>query len=182
MTRPSNSSRRGSSTAGSLNAAEARAIGDVQQRLIARPPALATILDDIWLRELHVRMFGSIWEWAGQYRTTDRNIGVDPRFIAVSVRELVADAQIWFDSEPPVTPAVRLHHRLVQIHPFADGNGRHARLATDACLRSCGEDAFSWGANLTDVPMAERRQQYYAALRQADHDGDLTKLEHYVQS
>lgn len=96
--------------------------------------------------------------------------------------QLVDDAKVWFDSEAPITSSVRFHHRLVQIHPFADGNGRHARLATDACLRACGEDPFTWGANLTDVPMIERRQQYYAALRQADHDGDLGKLEDYVRS
>lgn len=166
----------------SLNAAEARAIAEVQQGLVKRPPALPEIIDDLWLRQLHRRMFGAIWEWAGGYRTTDRNIGVDPRSIAVAVRDLVDDARVWFDNEPPVTPAVRFHHRLVQIHPFPDGNGRHARLATDACLRACGEAPFTWGANLVDVPMQERRQRYYAALRWADRDGDLSKLEQYLQA
>lgn len=167
---------------GALHAAEARAIAKVQQELMKRPPALPEILDDLWLRQLHRRMFGAIWEWAGSYRATERNIGVDPRHIAVVVRGLVDDARVWFDNERPVRPAVRFHHRLVQIHPFPDGNGRHGRLATDACLRACGAAPFTWGANLVDVPMQERRQRYYAALRRADRDGDLSELEQYVQA
>lgn len=165
-----------------LNAAETRTIGEVQQELMKRPPTLPQILDDLWLRQLHRRMFEAIWEWAGSYRATERNIGVDPRHIAVAVRDLIDDARVWFDNEPPVTPAVRLHHRLVQIHPFPDGNGRHARLATDACLRARGEAPFTWGANLVDEPMHERRQRYYAALRRADRDGDLSELTKYVQA
>jgi fido (protein-threonine AMPylation protein) len=112
-------------------------------------------------------MFGAIWAWAGSYRATERNIGVDPRHIAVTVRDLVEDVCVWFENERPFSPAVRFHHRLVQIHSFPDGNGRHARLATDACLRACGEAPFTRDANLVDVPMRERRQRYHAALRAA---------------
>lgn len=167
---------------GALNAAEARAIAEVQQAFMKRPPALDEILDDLWLQQLHRRMFGTIWKWAGSYRATERNIGVDPRHIAVAVRDLVDDVRVWVENERPVSCAVRFHHRLVQIHPFPDGNGRHARIATDACLRACGEAPFTWGANLDGMPMQKRRQRYYAALRQADRDGDFSALEQYVRS
>lgn len=106
---------------GSLNAVEVRAIATVRRDLVRRPPPLTTILDDLWLRWLH-------------------------------------------------------------IHPFPDGNGRHARLAADACVRASGAPAFTWGATLHDVPMDERRQRYYRALSEADRSGDVTALQAYVRT
>jgi Fic-DOC domain mobile mystery protein B len=167
---------------GSLNAAEARAVAAVHRSLVERPPRLTEILDDLWLRRLHQRMFVDIWQWAGRYRITDRNIGIEPDRIGVAVRNLVDDAALWFQNEEPDVAAARFHHRLVHIHPFPDGNGRHARLAADACLRASDAPAFTWGATLQDVPMSERRQRYYHALRQADRDGDISALRAYART
>jgi Fic-DOC domain mobile mystery protein B len=86
-----------------------------------------TLLDDGYLRRLHAQTFGEVWEWAGRYRSRETNIGIDPRQIGVSVRALVKDAETWVDHETyePDELAVRFHHRVVSIHPFPNGNGRH---------------------------------------------------------
>lgn len=127
------------------------------------------ILDDAFLRELHRRMFGRTWNWAGTYRTTEKNIGVAPARIAEEVRQLLENtrAQIAAKVEPIDEVAARFHHRLVWIHPFPNGNGRHGRLLTDLLLAANGAEPFSWGQG--DLEHAgEARERYLAALRAAD--------------
>ncbi|MEJ8571130.1 mobile mystery protein B [Microbaculum marinum] len=137
------------------------------------------ILSDNFVRNLHDRLFGEVWRWAGAYRLTEKNIGVDPVTISVEVRNLLDDARYWAEhgTFDPVEQAVRLHHRLVFVHPFPNGNGRHARIFADAFLAHVhGEDAIDWagGYDLRSVS-DERRQQYLAALRAADR-GDIGPL------
>lgn len=168
-------------TRGDLNRAEAEAIAAVQRTYARRVPALEVLLDDLWLRQLHKRMFAGVWGWAGNYRSTERNIGVDPRHVAVSVRDLVADATVWFRTdESPVSATARFHQRLVWIHPFPNGNGRHARLAADLCLRSLGRPALTWGRDLR-LPATEVRRRYVDVLRAADA-GDIKPLIAFVTS
>ena len=156
-------------TRGDLNAAEAT---NIAKALTARRWQSATtgeLLDDLALRQLHRALFGDVWKWAGDYRRLEKNIGCDPVLIAVKVRDLCQYAKFWFtDAQLPVDVAgCRFHHALVSIHPFANGNGRHARAATDLLLRSLGEAPFSWGqANL--VEPSATRHEYIAALRAAD--------------
>lgn len=130
------------------------------------------MLDSVSVRQLHVRMFGDVWEWAGSFRKTERNIGIEAYRIGVELEALLADVRYWIDHEtfPPDEIAVRLHHRLVAIHPFPNGNGRHARLMADLLLERMGRPAFTWGGgSLTDV--GELRARYVSALRSADnHD------------
>ena len=127
------------------------------------------ILNDGALKELHKRMFDRTWRWSGSYRQTEKNIGIDPVNIAVEVRELTLNfkAQVEAKALGLDEIAARFHHKLVWIHPFANGNGRHARLAADLLLEQNGAKRFSWGAsNLgADGPM---RANYIEALRQAD--------------
>ena len=94
------------------------------------------VLNDHFTYELHRRMFGQVWEWAGRIRLTNKNIGIDKFGIRVAVRDLMADASIWMEHHvhPGEEIAVRLHHRLVAIHPFPNGNGRHARMMADLYL------------------------------------------------
>lgn len=166
-------------TRGDLNRAEAEAIAATQRHFARRVPPLEVILDDLWLRQLHQRMFGAVWGWAGSYRSTVRNIGVDPNRIAVDVRNLTADAVWWFHCDTPAAEtAARFHHRLVWIHPFANGNGRHARMASDLCLRSLGHPQLTWGRTL-QLPAYEVRRRYFSALRAADA-GDLGPLADFV--
>lgn len=160
---------------------------DAEQRnnseaLLRRPPTVARLLDDSYLRDLHRAMFGEVWRWAGRYRTRDTNIGIAFPQIATAVRELVADVAYWIehDTFAPDEIAIRFHHRLVQIHPFANGNGRHGRFATDYLMRALGHEQFSWGAGL-DVATTDLRARYVSALRRAD-DGDLASLLAFARS
>jgi Fic-DOC domain mobile mystery protein B len=127
------------------------------------------ILDDAFLRELHRRMFDRTWKWAGTYRTSEKNIGVAPERIAVEVRKLLEDAKAQLAGRvaPLDEIAAKLHHRLVSIHPFPNGNGRHARLATDLFLAANGAQPFTWGRGDL-VHAGEARERYLAALRAAD--------------
>lgn len=121
---------------------------------------------------LHRRMFDLTWRWAGRPRLTQKSIGVEAFRIASETRNLCEDVKVWieFATYFPDEIAVRFHHRLVSIHPFPNGNGRHARLATDLlCLRQ-GWPLFTWGSN--DLGAAsDVRRRYIAALQAADrHD------------
>lgn len=130
------------------------------------------ILTDAFIKQLHGRMFGDVWAWAGDFRQTDRNIGIDPVRIPVELHMAMDDARYWVENEtyPPDETAIRLHHRLVAIHPFPNGNGRTTRLVADLLAVRLGQAPFTWGrVSLTNV--SETRTQYIAALRAADnHD------------
>lgn len=154
---------------------------DAEQRNITaalrrRAPSVDVLLNDTYLRDLHRAMFEDVWTWAGQYRRRETNIGIDPTQIAVAVRNLVDDARAWVEMETyaPDELAARFHHRLVQIHPFPNGNGRHGRIAADHLLLSMGNPAFMWGRNL-DVATDELRRRYRRALQRAD-DGQIDEL------
>jgi Fic-DOC domain mobile mystery protein B len=157
------------STRAELNQAEQTCIRRALTRLGS--PTAETILDDLWLRGLHRRMFSDVWDWAGRYRQTQTNLGVEPTIVAMLVRDLVRDALAWPDEG--VVIAVRFHHRLLVIHPFVNGNGRHARIAAGALSRALHGPALGWGIGLRDPELARRR--YLAALRHADA-GDLGPL------
>ncbi len=129
-------------------------------------------LDAGFLKGLHKRMFGQVWRWAGVYRTTARNVGIEAYRIPVEVQALINDARFWVENETywPDELAVRFHHRLVSIHPFPNGSGRHSRLAADLFGAQLDIPRFEWGGgDLTQA--AELRGRYVAALRAADgHD------------
>lgn len=130
------------------------------------------LLDEVFLCSLHKRMFGKVWKWAGKYRKTDRNIGVDVWQIEADLRKTLDDVRFWIDNETysPDEIAVRFHHRLVLIHPFPNGNGRWSRLVADLLIFSLGGERFTWGRdNLQEVSAV--RRAYIDALRAEDaHD------------
>jgi Fic-DOC domain mobile mystery protein B len=123
-------------------------------------------------RGLHRRMFAKVWRWAGRYRESDKNIGIAHWQIPARLPEVLADAHYWVEHTtfPPDEVAVRLHHALVFIHPFANGNGRWSRLMADLLAVRLGQARFSWGrADLRDS--GTMRRDYIEALRLADaHD------------
>ena len=140
------------------------------------------VLTDEFVVTLHRRLFGDIWDWAGAFRRTGKNIGVDPIQIAVQLRSLVDDARYWVGHKtyPASEAAVRLHHRLVQIHPFANGNGRHARIFADhVLLRVYGAKPIDWAGGHDLQTMNPRRSAYIEALRCADR-GDFGPLFRFV--
>lgn len=127
-------------------------------------------------------MYGDVWRWAGEFRSTARNIGVEAWKIAPDLRVLLDDAKYWtlHNSYPPDEIAIRFHHRLVAIHPFPNGNGRCSRLAADLLAQKLGRPRFTWGsANL--VAIAETRRAYVAALQAADR-GDIGPLLAFARS
>jgi Fic-DOC domain mobile mystery protein B len=132
-------------------------------------------------QDLHKHMFGRTWKWAGQFRATEKNIGVDPLLIGVKLTDLFRDveAQLAHRPDPFDELAAHFHHRLVSIHPFANGNGRFSRTMTDLLLKSQGKEAFSWGGG--DLNAGEIRHQYISALRAADAH-DLGPLFAFVRS
>jgi len=133
---------------------------------------LERILTEDFMRTLHRRMFGEVWGWAGTFRMTERNIGVRAYLIGIELASLLSDVAYWIEHQtfPADEIAIRFHHRLVAVHPFPNGNGRHARLAADLLIERLGGERFSWGGGtLADV--GELRTRYVTTLRAADvHD------------
>jgi len=170
-------------TRGDLNESEQGNILAARRKRRWRTPAWRELLDDLAARDLHRDMFGQVWSWAGTYRNSEVNIGVAPPEISVGVRDLMEDAKLWVagDRPMPVDEAgFRFHHRLVAIHPFPNGNGRHAREMTDLLMRSLDAPRFTWGSVTLDTA-SKTRAEYIAALREADR-GDFTRLAAFVRS
>jgi Fic-DOC domain mobile mystery protein B len=130
------------------------------------------LLNEKFITDLHRQMLGEVWRWAGDFRRSERNLGIPFYEIQAALRHLLDDTKTWIEykSYPPDEIAVRFHHRLVAIHPFPNGNGRHARLMADLLVMQLGGERFSWGrANLRDA--GTMRAQYITALKAADnHD------------
>jgi Fic-DOC domain mobile mystery protein B len=162
-----------------LNEAEQANIAAALKWLSSRK---RNVLDEKFLRTLHKRMFGQVWKWAGDYRRTARNIGVDAWRIPMDVAQAIDDAKFWITNQtyPPDEVAVRFSHRLVAIHPFPNGNGRFSRLVGDLLAKQLGRPPFSWGsASLVDATTT--RKAYVAALRAADQH-DLAALVLFARS
>ena len=141
------------------------------------------ILSEKFVRELHRRMYAGVWKWAGEFRRTDKNIGTDKHHISTALKQLLDDCLYWIQhhSFPDEEIATRLKHRIVQIHCFANGNGRHSRLIADVIMeKSFRLPSFTWGAaNLAkhDDP----RTTYIKALKKADA-GDYSELLSFAKS
>jgi Fic-DOC domain mobile mystery protein B len=152
-----------------LNEAEQENIARGQDWALGRRRDLLT---EKFIKDLHRHMLGDVWRWAGNFRRTERNLGMPFFEIPVAARQLLEDAKAWvqYKTYPPDEIAVRFHHRLVQIHPFPNGNGRHSRLMADLLVMSLGGERFTWGsAKLQQA--GELRRRYIEALQAADnHD------------
>jgi Fic-DOC domain mobile mystery protein B len=153
-------------TRGELNEAEQANILEGREWAFARK---RDVLDEDFLRKLHARMYGNVWKWAGTYRNSGKNIGIEAHQITIELRNLLDNVRYWINNKtyPTDEIAARFHHGLTRIHCYPNGNGRHARMATDLLLTNLGAEAFSWGnANL--VGPGETRARYIAALGAAD--------------
>lgn len=162
-----------------LNEAEQANILEAEEWAFARK---RDPLEEKFLDNLHKRMFGNVWKWAGTHRTTGKNIGVDAYRIPTDLRQLLDDCHYWIENGTyePDEIAARFHHRLVSIHCYPNGNGRHARIAADLLLKTMGKERFSWGGkNLVDLN--ETRKRYIASLQAAD-GYDIGPLLGFVRS
>ncbi len=140
------------------------------------------VLTETFVCELHKRLFGKVWKWAGNFRRTEKNIGIVPSQLAVQLRQLLDDTNYWIEHGTWSSKelAARFHHRLVYIHLFPNGNGRHARIMADAILtKLLNEPPIDWAGGFRLEQMNQRRDQYIAALRAADRH-DLSKLLKFV--
>jgi Fic-DOC domain mobile mystery protein B len=162
-----------------LNEAEQINIAHAEKWLTSRR---GDALNEAFLRELHRRMFGQVWRWAGKYRETPRNIGVDANRVRMDIAQAIDDARFWVENATyaPDEIAVRYSHRVVAIHPFPNGNGRISRMVGDLLAIYLGQPRFSWGSqSLIDANVT--RAKYVAALRAADAH-DLVPLISFARS
>jgi Fic-DOC domain mobile mystery protein B len=138
-------------------------------------------LEDEFIQTVHSRMFDKTWKWAGAPRGTDKNIGVPWFEVPTRLRQMLRDtrAQIEHRAYPPKEIAARYHHRMVTVHVFPNGNGRHARLMADLLLTQLTGERFEWGRGSL-VAASELRSRYIAALRAADN-GDCRPLLEFLQ-
>ena len=157
-------------TRGELDEFEQQNIEDAIQWSLARKFKTEQILSESFIKQLHIRMYSSVWKWAGQYRKTNKNIGVDKLEISTTLRSLIDDAKYWLENSvyEPDEFAIRFKHRLVSIHCFPNGNGRHSRMIADIIIEKIyKQPVFSWGdssiSEETDI-----RDKYLKALRKAD--------------
>jgi Fic-DOC domain mobile mystery protein B len=128
-------------------------------------------------------MYGEVWAWAGQFRKTNKNLGTDKWQIPTELRNLINDAKFWIENNtyPPEEIAIRFKHRIVSIHCFANGNGRHSRLIADIIIEKVfKQPVFTWGAaNL--VKQGDTRAAYLNAIKTADV-GNIEPLIKFARS
>ena len=143
-------------------------------------------LEEPYVRELHHRMFDKVWKWAGTYRKHELNIGCDPREILQRIPQLLGNVQYWLEHKTfPVDEClIRFHHQLVsKIHPYPNGNGRHARMITDVIAVKLGQSEFTWGAGKDPVAEGDARTAYLAGLRALDaNENDVKPLLAFARS
>ncbi len=159
------------STQKELNEVEQANILEARKWLAGKKPK--DLLTDTFVRKLHKRMFKDVWKWAGEYRLTEKNIGVDPLQVPIQIAQLCKNTSYWIENKSFGWDelAARFHHRLVSIHAFPNGNGRHAREIADLLLLTNGQKAFSWGdadRGLGIGQTGDHRTAYLKALRDAD--------------
>lgn len=130
-----------------------------------------------FIQQLHLHMFNNTWKWAGEFRKSEKNIGIDWFQIPIKIKDLCNDVnyQINHKTYSKEEIAIRFHHRLVWIHTFSNGNGRHARLMADLLIMKHGKPRFSWGMHQNLYKANDTRKLYINALRLAD-SGDYSKL------
>jgi Fic-DOC domain mobile mystery protein B len=157
------------STLSDLDAFEQQNIEDAMEWVHSRSFEPGEVLDITFILDVHKRMFKNVWKWAGQIRQSNKNIGVHYYEIRQHLRELIDDCTYWIEHKtyPPEEIALRFKHRLVSIHLFPNGNGRHSRLMGDIILKSLDKaQSFSWGSK--SLRQGESRGTYLAALKKAD--------------
>lgn len=157
-------------TRAELDEFEQQNIEEALHWVLARSLKSNTILSEQFVRDLHKRMFGNVWAWAGVFRKTNKNIGIDKWQIPSALKALLDDTLYWVDHDTfrPDEIALRFKHRIVKIHCFPNGNGRHSRLMADVIIDKIYKlPVFSWGSgNL--VKQSDARTNYLRAIREAD--------------
>lgn len=170
-------------TRGELDEFEQQNIEQAIQWTISRSLNVDTVFTESFIRVLHKKMFSNVWKWAGGFRKTNKNIGIDKYQIPTELKYLIDDARYWYNKNifSPDELAIRFKHRLVSIHCFPNGNGRHSRLMADIIIEKIYKlPVFSWGANNSDHE-SDMRSAYLRAVKNADK-GDFDSLIQFARS
>ena len=170
------------STTGELDEFEQKNIEQAVQWTIGRRIKADKLVSEQFIRSLHMRMYGEVWKWAGQFRKTEKNIGVESWRIPTDLRQLLGDTIYWIENDtfPEDEIAIRFKHGIVSIHCFPNGNGRHSRLMADLIVEKIfNRKIFTWGqSNSILSKESNSRSIYLKALKKADkgHFSDLLKF------
>ena len=161
-----------------LDEFEQQNIEEAMQWVLTRSLKTKVILTEQFIKKLHKRMYGNVWAWAGDFRKTNKNLGIDKWQISTALNALINDTLYWVEHNtfPPDEIAIRFKHRIVSIHCFPNGNGRHSRLMADVIVDKIFKlPVFSWGAgNL--VKQSDTRTNYLKAVREADKNNYVLLL------
>lgn len=170
-------------TRAELDEFEQQNIEEAMLWLMGRSLKAETIFTEKFIRNLHKRMYGNVWAWAGDFRRTDKNLGIDKWQIPTALKVLCDDGLFWVqnDTYPPEEIAIRFKHRIVSIHCFPNGNGRHSRLMGDVIIEKIfKQPVFSWGAGDL-LHQGDSRTKYLKAVREADQ-GSFNSLLTFARS
>lgn len=170
-------------TRGELNEFEQQGIEKAIEWTLKRRFNKTQILKESFVKDLHRRMYAQIWVWAGQFRKTNKNLGVDKLQIGIELKKLLDDSVFWIDQNTfePDEVAIRFKHRIVSIHCFSNGNGRHSRLMADLIIKQIfTKPVFTWGSTNLTKP-GGTRADYLKAMRAADA-GDYLPLVIFARS
>ena len=141
------------------------------------------ILTEKFIKDLHKKMYGDVWKWAGEFRKSDKNIGINWMQIGIELKNLLDDSKYWIENKTytPEEIAIRFKHRIVAIHCFPNGNGRHSRMMADIIMESIfGKEIFTWHKS-NMVKADETRKAYITALREADN-GNINPLIEFAEN
>ena len=170
-------------TRGELDEFEQQNIEQAVQWTLTRSFRSEAIFTEEFIRNVHKRMYGNVWGWAGEFRRTDKNIGIDKWQIPTELKYLLDDAVYWLKNKiyGPEEMAIRFKHRIVSIHCFPNGNGRHSRLMADIVIEKIFKrPVFTWGA-ADLIKRGDTRASYLAAVKVADK-GDIRPLIRFARS
>ena len=171
------------STQAELDEFEQNNIEEAIQWVFGKKFKIKDVFTEKFICNLHKRMYNNVWAWAGKFRNTNKNIGVDKYQIPIELKKLCDDTLFWIEQEtyPPDEIAIRFKHRIVSIHCFPNGNGRHSRLMADIIIEKLlDKEIFLWGAsNLSKS--GDTRTAYIKAIKKAD-EGDYNPLLKFVRS
>jgi Fic-DOC domain mobile mystery protein B len=170
-------------TKGELDEMEQNNIEEAQLWLLGRKLNYNQILTPEFITNLHKRMYGNVWNWAGEFRKTDKNLGIPFYQITTGLKQLLDDTKFWIENKTYDSDeiAIRFKHRIVSIHCFANGNGRHSRIMADIIIEKVFKHKiFSWG--MSDLSKEnDIRENYLKAIKLADRH-DYTELMKFARS
>lgn len=135
-----------------------------------------------FLCKLHEKLFGDVWKWAGTFRKVEVNLSKIKYYdVGPQLKMFFEDAKLWIEGGRMSWDEIsaEMHHRLIAIHPFPNGNGRTTRIYTEYVQKRNKQAVTSWKASLNHDPK-ERRRVYIKSLQQADK-GDFRPLIEFMQ-